>query len=225
MPIRLNLLAEAQAAEDLRRRDPVKRGIWLAALLVVVMLVFSSFLQLRATLANSELSRVEIQINSHTNTYQHVLDNQKRIAEVNQKLGRLRQLAGDRLLNGTLLNSFQQTMVEDVQLLRFRTELTYLADAGTKSHTNDDGLMIRGRPPSTTEDIRLTVEGNDSSSNPGDALNKYKQALATHPYFKQMLAKTNGISLKSLSSLQVSPTTGKPCVVFVLECRYPEVKR
>ena len=27
MPIRLNLLAEAQAAEDLRRRDPVKRAI------------------------------------------------------------------------------------------------------------------------------------------------------------------------------------------------------
>jgi hypothetical protein len=53
MPIRLNLLAEAQAAEDFRRRDPVKRGIGLAALLVALMLVFSSFLQLRATLANT----------------------------------------------------------------------------------------------------------------------------------------------------------------------------
>jgi len=27
MPIRINLLAEAQAAEDLRRRDPVKRSV------------------------------------------------------------------------------------------------------------------------------------------------------------------------------------------------------
>jgi len=27
MPLRLNLLAEAQAEEELRRRDPVKRGI------------------------------------------------------------------------------------------------------------------------------------------------------------------------------------------------------
>ena len=33
MPIRLNLLAEAQAAEDLRRRDPVKRALWLARLM------------------------------------------------------------------------------------------------------------------------------------------------------------------------------------------------
>ena len=37
MPIRLNLLAEAQAAEEARRRDPVKRAIWLAALIIALM--------------------------------------------------------------------------------------------------------------------------------------------------------------------------------------------
>jgi len=42
MPIRLNLLAEAQAAEEARRRDPVKRAIWIGALLVSVVLVWSS---------------------------------------------------------------------------------------------------------------------------------------------------------------------------------------
>jgi hypothetical protein len=225
MPIRLNLLAEAQAAEDFRRRDPVKRGIWLAALLVALMLVFSSFLQLRATLANTELSGVEIHINSHSNAYKQVLDNQKKIAEIQQMLTRLRQLASNRLLNGTLLNALQQTTVEDVQLIRLRTEQAYLANAGTKTHTNDDGIVIKGRPASATESIRLTLEGNDSSPNPGDALNKYKQALAPHPYFKQMLARTNAINLKSLSPPQVSPTSGKPCVVFTLECRYPEVTR
>ena len=35
MPIRLNLLAEAQAAEEARRRDPVKRAVWMAALIIV----------------------------------------------------------------------------------------------------------------------------------------------------------------------------------------------
>ncbi len=34
MPIRLNLLAEAQAAEEMRRRDPVKRALWLAGLII-----------------------------------------------------------------------------------------------------------------------------------------------------------------------------------------------
>ena len=225
MPIRLNLLAEAQAAEDLRRRDPVKRAIWFAALLVVLMLVFSSFLQLRATLARSELSRVESQISSHTNAYQQVLDNRNKIAEVKQKLDKLRQLASNRFLNGALLNALQQTTVEDVQLLRLRADLTYLCAEGTKSHTNDDGVLIKGRPATDTEKIHLTLEGNDSSPNPGDQLNKFKQVLAAHPYFKQMLTKTNAISLKNLSPPQVSPTSGKPCVVFTLECRYPEVIR
>ena len=225
MPIRLNLLAEDQAAEDLRQRDPVKRAIWLAALLVVLMLVFSSFLQLRATFANSELSRVEGQISSHTNAYQKVLDNRNKIADVKQKLGKLRQLASIRFLNGTLLNAFQQTTVEDVQLLKLRADLTYLCTEGTKSHTNDDGVLIKGRPATATENIRLILEGNDASPNPGDQLNKFKQVLAAHPYFKQMLTRTNAISLKNLSPPQVSPTSGKPCVVFTLECRYPEVTR
>jgi hypothetical protein len=225
MPIRLNLLAEAQAAEDLRRRDPVKRAIWLAALLVVLMLVFSSFLQLRVTFAHSELSRVEGQISSHTNAYQQVLDNRNKIAEVTQKLGKLRQLAGNRFLNGTLLNAFQQTTVEDVQLLRLRADLTYLCTEGTKARTNDNGVLIKGRLATGTENIRLTLEGNDTSPNPGDQWNKFKQVLAAHPYFKQMLTRTNAISLKNVSSLQVSPTSGKPCVVFTLECRYPEVTR
>ena len=91
MPIRLNLLAEAQAAEDLRRRDPVKRGIWLAALIIAVLLVVSSFFQLWVT-DHSRLSAVEAQIGSHTNAYQQVLDNRNRIAEINRKLTALRQL-------------------------------------------------------------------------------------------------------------------------------------
>jgi len=225
MPIRLNLLAEAQAAEDLRRRDPVKRGIWIAALLVALMLVISSFLQLRVTLKNSDLSRVEGQISSHTNAYQVVLDNQKKVIELDQKLDALRQLATNRFLNATLLNALQQTTVEDVQLLKFRADMGYLSDPGSRTRTNEDGVVTKGRPATATENIRFTLEGNDSSPNPGDQLNKFKQALAAHPYFKQTLVKTNPISLKSLSPPQVSPTTGKPCAVFVLECRCPEVTR
>ena len=46
MSIRINLLAEAQIAEDLRRRDPVKRAIFAGAFLVVLALVyvFTNFL-------------------------------------------------------------------------------------------------------------------------------------------------------------------------------------
>ena len=75
MPIRLNLLAEAQAAEETRRRDPVKRAMWISALIIVAILVWSSSLQLQAMLGHSEVSRLEGQINSHTNEYRLALDN------------------------------------------------------------------------------------------------------------------------------------------------------
>ena len=51
MPIRINLLAEAQALEDLRRRDPVKRASWAGLLLVLLVLVWISSLQLKAMIA------------------------------------------------------------------------------------------------------------------------------------------------------------------------------
>src|SRR5579863_1279865 len=109
MPIRLNLLAEAQAAEDMRRRDPVKRAIWIGVLLLACMLGWSSSVQLKAMLANTELGRVEAQLNSHTNAYQQVLVHENKATEIRRRISSLKQLAAGRFLNGTLLNALQQT--------------------------------------------------------------------------------------------------------------------
>jgi hypothetical protein len=225
MPIRLNLLAEAHAAEEMRRRDPVKRALWLAALIIALMLVWSSYLQLRATLTNSDVTRAEAQMGSRTNEFHQILDNQKKTGEIDGRLRVLRQLASNRFLNGTLLNTFQQTTVEDVQLIRLRVEQFYTVFEGTKTRTNDDNVVIPGKLPTDTEKTVVNLEGIDSSSNPGNQVNRFKAALATNAYFKEMLVKTNAFSLKNLSAPQVAPVTGKPCVIFTLECRYPEKTR
>src|ERR1019366_3373131 len=125
MPIRLNLLAEAQAAEEERRRDPVKRALWLAALLIAAILAWSSVLQLRITLAKSDTTRMEAQMGARTNEFQQILDNQRKAVEINERLRVLRQLASIRLLNGNLLDALQKTTVDDVQLLRLRVDQTY----------------------------------------------------------------------------------------------------
>src|SRR3989442_1567187 len=118
MPIRLNLLAEAQAIEDMRRRDPVKRAIWAGALLSSLMLVWSSSLQLKAMLANNEVGRVEGQMNTRKNEFQQVLENQKKTEEIRQKLAALQLLATNRFLQATLLNALQRATADDVQLVR-----------------------------------------------------------------------------------------------------------
>jgi hypothetical protein len=225
MPIRLNLLAEAQASEEARRRDPVKRVMWIAALIVVAILGWGSSLQLKAMLIRSDVGRLEAQIGSHTNQYRLVRDNQGKTQEINQRLQALQQLSEVRLLNGTLLNALQQTTVNDVQLLRLRLEQAYTLFEGTKARTNDDNVLIPGKPATATEKTLLTLEGADSSPNAGDGLNRYKDALAANAYLKQVLVKTNGISLKSLAPPQISPLTGKRSVIFTLECRYPDKTR
>jgi hypothetical protein len=224
MPIRLNLLAEAQAAEDLRRRDPVKRALWAAALLVALVLGWGSSLQLKAILANQALGKVGAMMNAKTNEFKKVMDAQKRISDINNRLISLHSLATNRFLNGNLLNAFQQTVVEDVQLSQINVQQSYSLVEGTKDKTNGT-TVVRGRPATVTEHIVLSVEGSDSSASPGDEVSKYKDLLASNAYFSALLGRTNQWVLKSLSAPQVSPDSGRAIVLFTLEAKLPPKTR
>jgi hypothetical protein len=63
MPIRLNLLAEAQAAEEARRKDPVKRVIWIGVLLMSVLMAWSLSLQFKNIMGKKDLSRIAEDMN------------------------------------------------------------------------------------------------------------------------------------------------------------------
>ena len=93
MPIHINLLAEAQIAEDLRRRDPVKRAIFAGAFFVALALVWSSSLQLEAMIAKEDLTQVQAEIQARTNDWQNVLADQKKVSEAQAKLAALQQFA------------------------------------------------------------------------------------------------------------------------------------
>jgi hypothetical protein len=220
MPIRINLLAEAQAAEELRRRDPIKRIIFGGLLLVALVLVWWSWLQLRVMVAHSNLSQIEGEIQSHTNAYQMVLTNQKKIAATKNDLTALQNLTNDRLLQGNLLNALQQATVPGVQLMRLRVDQTYDVIDATGPQTGDDGRVTTGKPGNVTERITVTLDARDYSSNPGDAVNKFKDVISEEPYFQAALDKTNGVRLTNLSPPQVG-ADGKPSVLFTLQCTYP----
>ena len=59
MPIRINLLAEQQAAEEARRRDPVKRALWVGSGLSRHDVALECLLHLRIVEARAELARYE----------------------------------------------------------------------------------------------------------------------------------------------------------------------
>jgi hypothetical protein len=214
MPIRINLLAEAKAAEELRRHDPVKRVIFCGVFLVVLALVWSSSLMLEGMLAKKAVTDRRTAIESRTNEFQHVVIAQQKIAEVKQKLEKLNKFTNSRFLQGNLLNALQQVHVDNVRLMRLRVDQYYfLKNSATPAS-----------PGTVTEKIVLSLEARDFSANPGDQVNKMKDAVANQSYFKAMLNKTKGVQLISLSASQLSPD-GKPYVLFTLECNFPEVSR
>ena len=220
MPIRLNLLAEAQAEEELRRRDPVKRVIWIGVLVVFIVLGWSSSLLLRTLIVRGDVSRVEAQIASHTNEYRQVLENQGKLNEVRHKLASLRQLATNRFLQAPVLDSLQQAVVDNVQLTRLRTDLAYAVVQESKAATNADSQVTPGRRASSTEKISITLDAKETGVSPGDQLNKFKQALASSEFFQKSLGPSNEVRLASLKPPEESPE-GK-FVLFTLECRLPE---
>ena len=188
------------------------------------MLMWCSSLQLRIILAKGDLGRTEGAISQRTNDYRIVIESQRRITEIGERLAALHRLATNRFLNATLLDALQRTTVEDVQLLRVRIDQAY-SPAELPKPRAADNRPAGGAAAAVTERVTLLLDANDCSPNPGDQINKFKEVVAGNPYFREMLDKTNAITLKNLSPPQISATTGKPSVLFTLECRFRERTR
>ena len=224
MPIRLNLLAEAQATEELRRRDPVKRAIWLGGFLISLMLVWSLSIQFKAILAKQEISKLDAEMASHKTEHQAVQEDLLKLNGTTNKLGAIRLLSASRLLHGTVLNVFQQSVVDDIQLTRLKIEQQYAVTEEVKAKTNGNKITP-GKPATVTEQIVATVDARDFSASPGDEqVTRYKEKLAGHSYFQPVLGKTNEIELLNLSRPTASPEGGA-YVDFSLRIRYPDKTR
>lgn len=224
MPIRINLLAEAQAAEQMKRRDPVKFAIYAGVGSVVLMLVWWSGIKLQSLTANGNLARVQEQIQSKTSAYKTAITNQTKIADAQKNLIALQTLAAVRLLQGNLLDTLQHSTVDGVQLSRLRIDQVFNRTEATKPTQNGEGRTVPGKPATVDSKASLYLDAKDVSATPGDQVNKFKQMLAAQEYFKSMLNKTNGVQLISVSPPQAGPD-GRPYVAFQIECDYQEVLR
>jgi hypothetical protein len=218
MPIRINLLAEAQAAEDLRRRDPVKRIVVGGILLLAILGVWSSTVQLNVMLANRELGQAQFQIDSHKSDYGTAVTNNEKIAAIQLKISALNKMANCRMLQGNLLNALQKVNVDNVQLTGIKVDQSYSQSGGGKG---PGGIVTKA---AITERTVVTLSARDSSSNPGDQVGKFMQALARQAYFQDMLVKTNGVLLTDESSPQLDQS-GRNYVLFTVECLFPDQKR
>jgi hypothetical protein len=232
MPIRINLLAEQQAADELRRRDPVKRAIWIGGFIVGVMAVWSAYLQVRLMAATSEVDRYESEWRKLEAGYKKVMSNMEAAAEAERKWGALQSLATNRFLWASPLNALQFVMatVDDVQIKAFRTAQSYAISEGVKPSTNAVGIVSRGKPGTSREKVMFTLDGKDTSKevkDPGkratDGVFKLQEAINNYPYFKTNQVKSQ---LITRSPDQIDPSNPtKRYSTFSLGCDFPEITR
>jgi hypothetical protein len=202
MPIRINLLAEAQAAEEMRRKDPVKRAAWIGGFVVFVVLLCAATLQFKIIASRSENNSLQMSWKTIEKRVKEINDHRASTREVEQKLSALDQFTTNRMLWAPVLNALQYTPVDGIQVVRVRGDQTYTLNEGTKPRTDESGISLRGTPATVTEHIVIKIEGRDHSSRPGDQVPKFKQSLISYPFFESQLQKTNKIQLTSQSAPQ-----------------------
>ena len=220
MPIRLNLLAEQQAAEEMRRRDPVKRAAMAGGALVGIMAIWCGFGQLQVMKASNELNRAQSDWSSIEKKYQATLKSKASFEEQESKLNALHNLSTNRFLWALPLDAMQNVMVDNVQVIRFSAEQSYSQIEAVKTSTNHDtGRISPGKPGTSTEDIKVIIDGRDWGRPSEQNYARFQEAIQNNPYFKTNLA-ANGLSLLSLSPPAPDFETGRTNIGFSLQCMF-----
>jgi hypothetical protein len=226
MPIRINLLAEAQALEELRRKDPVKRAILAASCIVAGVLLWGTTLQFKIMAGRSELKALAREWAGLEKTYTEAVGYKRQNIEAEDKLSALQNYTTNRFLWGTAFNALQQTLngIDDIHVVRLKIEQNYAFVDETKPRTNGT-VIIPGRPATSTEKVMLQLDAIDASAQPGGQVSRFKQTITSVPYFEQNLQKTNGVLLTSLSAPMAGAAAKNPYVMFTLQCFFPEKVR
>jgi hypothetical protein len=232
MPIRINLLAEQQAADELRRRDPVKRATWVGGFLVGVLAVWSGYLQVRLMAATSKVNQYESEYKKLESDYKKVSANMEAVAEAERKWAALQALATNRFLWANPLNALQFVMVtvDEVQITALKTSQSFTITEPVKPSTNAVGIVSRGKPGTSREKVSFTLDGRDTSREAKDPSKrsiegffKLQEAINNHPYFKTNLVKSQLIT-RSPDQLDPNNPT-KRFSTFTLGCEFPENTR
>ncbi|HAV63783.1 MAG TPA: hypothetical protein DCY13_15635 [Verrucomicrobiales bacterium] len=230
MPVRINLLAEAIAAEEERRNDPVKRAVWIGGFCVFLVLLYYSTLLFEQMVVSSRLAEKNTEWSRLEPEAKNIATVSKNIREAADRLAALDRLATNRFLWSPVLNALQYTMVDQIELVKLSGTQTYTVitppkekKATTRSSARSSG---KEKPASSTESIMLVLDARDYGPTADQNYNAFRDAIATSGYFKSSLQSEGGLRLAQL----LPPSSdgagaGRAFVSFTLECKFPEKVR
>lgn len=136
MPIRINLLAEQQAAEEARRRDPVKRALWVGGGLLVLMLLWAGLLQLQLGSARASLSGYEAKLQAVEENSKEARLNWATASQLESRVENLQRYSTNRFFSADLLDAIQQIALDDVRIVLLQSAHAYWTNADVTFKTN-----------------------------------------------------------------------------------------
>ncbi|MBI3875667.1 MAG: hypothetical protein HY300_06840 [Verrucomicrobia bacterium] len=219
MPIRINLLAEQQAEEEARRRDPAKRAAFVATLLAVLMGLWAGSLYLKVSGATRELDGIESALKQLEKQAGVTRTNLADIGRVERKMDALDALATNRFLWAPQLDVLQRVISSNIQLTRLKADQRYSATAAEKS----SDPKKPGKRASVAERIALTIEGRDFGRIEDEHYRRFKEQLVADAYFRTIQTNENNVNFRGFSPPMVEGGTNY--FKFTLESTFPEKVR
>jgi len=221
MPIKLNLLAEAQAAEEMRRKDPVRYAFYCSGIIILIALGWIGMNQMLISGKTKEIAGLQDSWNRMKPQYNLVQSNLAIVNEINQQLNLLTNYVTNRFLWANVLNALQQCVTNvstNVQLTRFRTDHNFQVTPPSVAVKDGKKIVV---PGSSIETIKFIIDVKDYGKDDEDNITRLREAIATFPFFRDNLDKTRGVRLESLSPRVSDPSDpARPYVVFTIECQF-----
>jgi hypothetical protein len=145
MPIKINLLAEQQAAEELRRKDPIKRAVFAGVGLMVLMIGWIAMTQMQVWAARYELNTNVTRLKKVEESSKQAKNRQVASLDAESRLKALDRYAANRFFWGTFLDALQHVAVDSIRLTEVRAEQKYNVTDSIKLFTTN--LVVKFTPP------------------------------------------------------------------------------
>ncbi|MGA2543625.1 MAG: hypothetical protein ABSG78_18915 [Verrucomicrobiota bacterium] len=224
MPIRINLMAEAQAAEEARRRNPVKLGIWIAGFCVALVGLWIAKVQMDIYFAKMDLNSLNAQWKAAEEKYNSVTNEEARIAVIQGKIAALDHLQTNRFLWGPVLNALQQTVVDPIQVTHIWGLQTYEAEPNKSIGAGATMKTIPGM--ANFEKVKLFIAGKDYSP-AAEGYKKYEDTLNHYDFFAKIMGGRDGFTIDGAPGPKFpdAPGSAREFRVFTLTNQLPDIRR
>jgi hypothetical protein len=217
-------MAEAQALEEARRRNPVKLGIWIAGFGVALVGLWIAKVQMDIYFARNELVNLNAQWKAAEEKYNGVTAEKARIGAINGNISALDHLTTNRFLWGPVLNALQQSVVDQIVVTHVWGGQTYEREPNKSIGAGASQKTIPGS--ANFEKVKMSIAGKDYSPS-AEGFKKYEDALNHVDYFAKVLGVREGFTIEGAPGPKFADAPGsqKEYRAFTLTNQFPAIRR